>query len=412
MSTPLGEILGRSKAEMEAEFADYASLGVDWIRTNFWWDLAQSRAGGGYDWTLIDRVVDTAASYGIEVIGELNGAPRWIDDSFSSSASRAAFTDYATAAAKHFKGRVDHWEVWNEQNMTGIAPDDYAALLKSVYPAIKAVDGGDTVITGGLAATPSTGGGLIGAVDYLKGIYASGAEGYFDAVGYHPYTYPLLPEDSAPWNGWQIMEDGIRPTMVANGDRDLQIWMTELGAPTGGAGAVSQSTQAEIIEQAADLAGRESWAGPIMWYSYQDRGGNTRDVENWFGLVGPNGDRKDAYDSYKATAKAQDGGAVKASPAGGTGLIGDDRNNVLRGGTGDDVIDGGKGNDTLWGGAGADRFVFDDSRTMGGDTIKDFERHALGRRRRRPGACRCPDRRTARPCRRRRRSRRRRHRPG
>ena len=364
-STPLGEILGQSEEEMNAEFADYAELGAKWIRTNFWWDLAQTSKDGGYDWTEIDRVVDAARAHGIEVLAEFNGTPDWVDDSFARAADRTAFRDYVEAAVDHFGDRVDYWEVWNEQNMTGIAPDDYADLLRAVYPVVKAADPDDLVITGGLAATPQTGGGLIGAVDYLNGMYAAGAGGHFDAVGFHPYSYPLLPSDPAPWNGWQMMEDGIRDAMVANGDADLRVWMTELGAPTSGGGnAISQAMQAQILEEAVSLASVEEWAGPIMWYSYQDRGGATDNVENWFGVVGPSGERKEAYETFTdlAAAIADRVALVDAFAV----------NVLLEGNDADNVVTGTDGNDRLIGGAGDDRFVF--SAEMGWDTITDFAR--------------------------------------
>ena len=52
-------------------------------------------------------------------------------------------------------------------------------------------------------------------------------------------------------------------------------------------------------------------------------------------------------------------------------LIGDDTNNILRGGNGADIIDGQGGNDSEKGGGGADTFVFD--LNDGTDTITDFQ---------------------------------------
>ena len=371
-STPLGEILGKSTAEMEAEFQDYAALGAKWIRTNFWWDVAQRTPGGAYDWSLMDKVVDAAARHGIKVIGEFNGKPSWIDASFDHTADRLAFRDYAVAAAQHFKDRVDYWEVWNEPNMAGIDADDYASLLKTVYGAVKAVDSHDTIITGGLAATPQTGGGYIGAVDYLKGIYAAGGKGHFDAVGFHPYTFPLLPENSAPWNGWSIMEDGIRPTMVANGDGSKQVWMTELGAPTwGSAKPVSPDVQAAILKQSVEFASAVSWGGPILWYSYQDRGGAGWDIENWFGLIDEHGNKKPAYYTFKdvsggpcrarraLTRSWSEPRAARPSTAtsGNDLLKGGGGSDTLFGGSGDDVLHVDDGKDRVEGGSGSDTFV-------------------------------------------------------
>ena len=52
-------------------------------------------------------------------------------------------------------------------------------------------------------------------------------------------------------------------------------------------------------------------------------------------------------------------------------LVGNDRNNKIRGFAGDDYIEGGKGNDDIRGGKGADVFAFN-SLNDGLDTIKDF----------------------------------------
>jgi hypothetical protein len=54
-----------------------------------------------------------------------------------------------------------------------------------------------------------------------------------------------------------------------------------------------------------------------------------------------------------------------------TALTGDDRANVLRGGSASDRLIGNLGADTLTGGGGADRFVWT-SRLEGGDTITDY----------------------------------------
>lgn len=391
MATPLWDLLGNSDAEMEAEFADYAALGVKWLRTDFWWHIAQPTKGGAYNWTTFDKVVSLAEKYGIEIIAELNGYPsNWVNGSFASKKDQAAFGAFAAAAAAHFGHKVNYWEIFNEPNMQGIDAANYTAVLKLAYTAIKAVDAGDMVITGGLAPAPATTATVVGAVDYLKGIYAAGGEGYFDAVGYHPYSYPLLPSSSESWNGWQIMEDGIRSTMVKNGDADLQVWITEFGAPTAGSSAaVTETTQTMTLVQAVLQAQATSWVGPVLWYSYQDKGVAANDIESWFGLIGPDGAHKAIYDTYQALARASaalgDGPSFStlnhtATSASET-IVGNARANkiwagagddLVLGGAGDDVLIGQWGNDTLVGGAGADRFVFNDAKQMGADLILDF----------------------------------------
>ncbi len=390
ISTPMWDLLGSSDAEMEAEFADYAALGVKWLRTDLLWDYVKPTANSAYNWTVYDKIVTMAEKYGIEILALVNGETSWASKTLSTAYSQQAFGDFAAAAAAYFGDRIDYWEIFNEPNLRGITPANYTAALKEAYDGIKAVDSGDVVITAGLAAVPATGNGLYGAVDYLKAIYANGGEGYFDAVGYHPYTYPYLPSAPEIWNGWQIMEDGIRATMVANGDADLRVWITEVGAPTAGSSsAVSEAVQAAILTQAVTLAEKSGWAGPVLWYSYKDRGGATTDPENWFGLIRPDGTPKAAYQAFLDLATKDDAGAP-APTFGGyrhTGtvdseiIVGNDYNNsiwagggndVVYGGKGDDVLIGQWGHDTLIGGAGNDRFDFNDAKQMGWDTIVDF----------------------------------------
>jgi hypothetical protein len=230
----------------------------------------------------------------------------------SMQAGVRAFGKFAKAAAGHFKGKVQYWEIGNEQNLTNSpSPPDAAAYtqsLKAAYRAIKSVDPKSFVITGGLSPVLETTEREIGAVQFLQQMYANGAKGNFDAVGYHPYSWPLQPDDPASWNGWKMMNQGIRETMVAHGDAGKQVWITEMGAPTkGGAKAVSEQAQAHMLQKAADLAHSYSWAGPLMWYSYRDRGGDPADSENWFGLIRPDGEQKAAYKTFQDIARHDTG---------------------------------------------------------------------------------------------------------
>lgn len=371
MATPYNELVGKSDAEMEAEFADYAALGVSWIRTDFYWGMIEPVKGGGYNWAKLDKIVDLADKYGIEVVALLSGKPSWTSAGFKTETDAAAYGNYAKALAEHFEGRVNYWEVMNEQNINGVAPADYVRMLKAAYTAIKAVDADSVVISGGLSPVPATVNGLYGAVDYLKAMYAAGAKDYFDAFGFHPYSWPLMPDDSKSWNGWQIMEDGIRQTMVANGDADLQVWITEMGGPTaGGTNAISEAQQLQILEQSVKLAYGYDWAGPILWYSYKDRGGATTDTENWFGLLGPNGEKKAAYYVFQQYATTDDDRAeapVVVEPSflsmayfgdqTDNIVVGGDMDNIIKGAGGKDVLDGGKGHDLVDGGIGDDVLV-------------------------------------------------------
>ncbi|MEK7623511.1 MAG: hypothetical protein AAB408_02465, partial [Patescibacteria group bacterium] len=92
------------------------------------------------------------------------------------------------------------------------------------------------------------------------------------------------------------------------------IWITEVGAPTGGPGAiagvddykfgqspdhVTESLQAVILREAIDRHQQYKLVGPLFWYSYKDLGTSKQTNENWFGLIRYDGTPKPAYDIFK-----------------------------------------------------------------------------------------------------------------
>lgn len=220
----------------------------------------------------------------------------------------ADFAKFATFLATRYGPMGVHsWEVWNEPNIqpfwaTGADPVRYTALLKAACAAIKQADSAAVVITAGLAPAGSDGGNLT-PMDFLSGIYAAGAKGSFDAVGMHPYTFPGMPnatDGSAYW--WTKMDD-LRAIMAANGDGDKKVWMTEYGAPTNGppdSGKVTEAKQAAMLDAAYALNRAAGWAGPLFWYDLRDSGTEVGTIENFFGLVRPDGSYKPAYATMKA----------------------------------------------------------------------------------------------------------------
>ena len=56
--------------------------------------------------------------------------------------------------------------------------------------------------------------------------------GSFDALGYHPYSYPYPPMYKADWNTF-YRTPAVHALMVKHGDGAKRIWGTEAGYPTG-----------------------------------------------------------------------------------------------------------------------------------------------------------------------------------
>ena len=176
------------------------------------------------------------------------------------------------------------------------APDPaaYTAELIAAYRAIKSVQPDEMVISGGLAPEPNDGSD-INVVTFLADMYADGAGGSFDAVGYHPYSYPVLPDTPESWSGWTQLSGtspSIRSVMADNGDSGKQVWLTEVGWPTDTptlSGVDPTTAQADEITQVLSFARDNPWVGPTYWFSYQDG------TDGPFGLVTSDGTTKPAY---------------------------------------------------------------------------------------------------------------------
>lgn len=297
-----------SDQDLDSSMADIASLGVGWVRFDMAWDLAQPTGPASTDWSRFDRIVAAANRHGLQLVPILAYTPAWARPSGCSSwqcgpADPNQFAAYAAAAASHYSSMGIHtWEIWNEPNIDAFwlpAPDPaaYTRLLQASYTAIKASDPQAIVISGGLSPADNTA-GHIAPRDFLTAMYQDGARNYFDALSYHPFSYPVLPDDVTAWSSWSQMSDldpSIRSIMVANGDGNKQVWATEYGTPSGGASNLNETLQALSFKQALEQMGNKPWLGAMFFHTYRDSPGDPNQATNDFGIIRTDGSRKPAY---------------------------------------------------------------------------------------------------------------------
>ena len=310
-----GSLQSESAGQLGTDLTADQAAGAKFLRTDINWAQVQAQGPNSYNWTLTDNVVRGAKARGMQVLGVIIYTPSWDRPAGTDSTYRpdpAAYARFARAAAAHYAAMGVHsFEIWNEENTSAFwtpspSPADYAALLQAAYPAIHAGDPSATVITGGLAPS-ATDGTNFAPVDFLKAVYAAGAQGSFDAVGAHPYCWPAMPGAADDWSAWYQMygtSTSLRSLMVAHGDGAKKIWATEFGAPTNGpAGSyVSQATQAQMITTAFKLWSGYSWAGPLFVYQGRDQGTDTSTRENFFGFLNNDGTPKLGFFAYRSAA--------------------------------------------------------------------------------------------------------------
>ena len=308
MSVP--SLVGASSSQTSSALAAMSGIGLRWVRIEADWSWIQAGGPSSFDWSATDQAVALAAAAGMSVDLVIDNTPTWAAPagsaahSFTQPTSAATYAVFAGQVAAHYGPMGVHtYEIWNEPNIQPFwlpapNPGYYAAMLRYAYATIKAAQPGATVISAGLSPA-STDGTNVNAVDFLTDLYADGAGSSFDAVGYHAYSYPALPNTYESWSGWSQMGQttpSIRSVMTANGDSAKQIWITEVGAPSAGPDGVGTAAQAQEVSQAVTAARTTSWIGGLFVYTYQD----SATAPDYFGLLNADGSQKPAWAALAA----------------------------------------------------------------------------------------------------------------
>lgn len=324
------------------------------FRDDFTWADVEPEQGT-FDWSSTDAIVTQAARHHLHVLMIADETPLWASGGSMSNpiwwwlppTDPSSYGAFAGQLAARYGPGGAFWaahpglpvllpagiELWNEENTSGFwggetpSPALYAQMVRSAYAAVKQADPSMTVVTGGLApvggyddvhCTGQHGSGhdakAWNPVNYLQALYADGAGGAFDAVGWHPYNFN--PGDTAKqmltynlcsaWSQLAMTPVSARSLMTAHGDAGKQIWATETGAPTCIAGAsypcVTEKAQATLAKDEASRWAGYAWAGGYYWYDIRDDGGgaSTSDIEEHFGAVLASDQPKPAYRALQA----------------------------------------------------------------------------------------------------------------
>jgi polysaccharide biosynthesis protein PslG len=294
---------------MDKHLDEMQALGVNTIRVLVPWAGNEPVPPGTLPpeweatfWARSDYLINEAAERGMGVLAVLNSTPFWGADTDEGGWGAGAapdpvkFAEYAKTVAQRYGVKIAAYEVWNEPNAVPYwtpVPDPvaYTEVLKAVYTAIKDANG----IVGADPGDPMVVAGVLGAVvnfgdlamdprQYLETMYANDAQGFFDALSFHPYQYTTKFSEgeynpAEPWKADSPLEMliAMRETMMINGDDALKIWATEYGLPTEGVNGVTQQQQADFIEDFLDAWDDLSYTGPAFIYTTVDRMDGTED---------------------------------------------------------------------------------------------------------------------------------------
>ncbi|WP_194166356.1 cellulase family glycosylhydrolase [Mycolicibacterium sp. P9-22] len=297
------------------------SLGVKNVRLLVPWIFIQQQDPMGgpvdweqdLDWAKLDQIVQEVDRRGLGILGVLQWSPDWATEGTTGSGHPTDvqdFADFAAAVAERYRDEITAYEVWNEPNASffwnPIDPAEYTNLLKAAYTSLKAVNPDITVIGAVVSATLTWGNTTMNPVDFVAAMYEAGADGFFDAISFHPYNFDtkFSEQDELDWRElmplFQVQK--IRELMdqhLAPGEEQLKIWISEYGLPTS---VVTPEKQLAFMTDLLNAWQSFSGGGPVFLYTTKDDMSAIGD-ERFFGLFDENGNFKGGETAFREFKK-------------------------------------------------------------------------------------------------------------
>jgi polysaccharide biosynthesis protein PslG len=335
----LNEEVEPAKREETVKLA--AEAGFHWLRQEFPWQDIEIHAKGDFvdqrnppaksSWDKYDQIVDLADKYGMELIVRVSTPPAWsraqgdAAGTFAPPDNYNDYGDFVYQLVSRYKGRIHYYQLWNEPNIYPewgnypISPEDYTRLLKIGATRAREADPNVVIIAGALASTialqpdaaPPT--NALNDLLFLQRMYDAGAAPYFDIMAMQDYGLWSGPTDRRMQP--RVMNFGrpqfVRDLMVANGDANKPIWISEMAwnavpddVPDKRFGQATPAQQAQYEPLAYQRALEEwPWAGVInTWYLKRatDEWFKQNKPEAYFRLANPDFTLQPVYQSLKA----------------------------------------------------------------------------------------------------------------
>lgn len=231
--------LDSDPADLDRSLAAAKSGGYLWLVQRFpWADIEPQR--GQLRWEVYDRIVDGATARGLRIIAVLDTSPSWARRNPLPTSPPDSYADYAAyvrAFVTHYKGRIQHVQIWDQPNIRPYwgerwaSPAEYVALLKQARQAAKLADANVQVLAGSLAPTTADDNWNLNDVTFLRRMYDQGAAGAFDILAAKAYGFWTGPDDR------RVSPDvlnfsrlvALHEEMARRGDATTPLWATAMG---------------------------------------------------------------------------------------------------------------------------------------------------------------------------------------
>ena len=310
------------------------AAGFHWLRQSFPWEDIEIHGRGDFEdrrhephrsaWEKYDHIVALGEQYGLEVVAVLGNPPDWSradGDARGTSAppdSFEDFGDYVYAVAARYRGRIRHYQIWNEPNIypewgdQPVDPEAYTRLLCLAYRRIKEADPDAVVVSAALAQTQGLEPENMSDLVFLQRMYDAGAADCFDVLAVNVYMLWSGPTDHRlrPLTFVDYARPlYLRDIMVANGDASKPIWFSEMNSnaipldhpayPT--YGRVTLEQQARYAPLAYQRAIEEwPWVGVINFWFFKRATDAERDqAMYYFRMAEPDFTTLPVYDTMR-----------------------------------------------------------------------------------------------------------------
>jgi len=279
----------------------------------------------------LDELVARASSFGMRVMINITGTPKWANGNKKPNVMPKKVADlqaFARMLAARYngtqgKGYVGLWSVWNEPNLQQfltpqyvgkkiVSAANYAKLYKAAYAGIKSGNSAAQVAIGETSAQgrdkPSAGSSQTVSPGMFAKLLSQQKGLKFDAWAHHPY--PTAP-GAKPTE--KVRYPNVTLSTMPKFEKDLHtwfkktvpIWITEYGHETkpGEPKGVTMATQAAYAKQALAIAKKDPNVQMFIWFTFRDSSGNP-----WqSGLLQPSGAAKPSYSAFGSIARQTDG---------------------------------------------------------------------------------------------------------
>ena len=279
--------------------------GIGWVKLHFPWEQIEPNRKGefadpvthGSSWRKYDQIVDQCEEHGLRIVARVDRPPDWTrEDNSYKERPPDDFDDYGDFVyefVKHYEGRIDYIQVWNEPNIfpewgyRAVDPAGYVELLKVAYRRAKEANPDVYVLCAPLAITlgephpePDKWTAMSDLL-FLEEMYLAGAASYFDIYSANAFGMDYPPEE--PPDAEKLSFSRVllqREIMERYGDENKPVWFNEYGwnaAPADFSAdqlvwkRVDEWRQADYTVRGIEMAREEwPWAGVFcIWYFRQ-----------------------------------------------------------------------------------------------------------------------------------------------